>query len=87
MSQEGLQESTLAAAIVSEDIAAKDAALGLLLLQVCLLLSGHCGTNQQGAFLKTHVSCQQQSSEMRSSGAVMPLTCDSFCLRLLLSND
>lgn len=40
-SQEGLEESTFSAAAVSEDITAEDAALGLLLLQVNLLISGH----------------------------------------------
>lgn len=40
--QEGLEEAALAAANVSEDITAEDAALGLLLLQVNLLISGHC---------------------------------------------
>ena len=40
--QEGLEEATLATANVSKDITAEDAALGLLLLQVNLLSSGHC---------------------------------------------
>lgn len=40
-SQEGLEKSTFSAAAVSEDITAEDAALGLLLLQVNLLISGH----------------------------------------------
>lgn len=40
-SQEGLEESTFSAAAVSKDITAEDAALGLLLLQVNLLISGH----------------------------------------------
>lgn len=40
--QERLQEAALAAANVSKDITAEDAALRLLLLQVNLLISGHC---------------------------------------------
>lgn len=40
--QEGLEEATLAAANVSKDITTEDTALGLLLLQVNLLISGHC---------------------------------------------
>lgn len=42
MTQEGLEEAALSAANVSEDITAEDAALRLLLLQVNLLISGHC---------------------------------------------
>lgn len=40
--QKGLQEATLATANVSKNITAEDAALGLLLLQVNLLIPGHC---------------------------------------------
>lgn len=40
--QESLKEAALSTAVVPEDIAAEDAALGLLLLQVDLLVSGHC---------------------------------------------
>ena len=39
--QEGLEEAALAAANVSKDVTAEDAALGLLLLQVNLLIPGH----------------------------------------------
>lgn len=40
--QESLKEAALPTAVVPENIAAEDAALGLLLLQVNLLVSGHC---------------------------------------------
>lgn len=43
--QEGLEEAAFAAANISEDITAEDAALGLLLLQVNLLISSHCRGN------------------------------------------
>lgn len=42
IAQESLEEATLAAATVTKDIAAEDAALGLFLLEVNLLISGHC---------------------------------------------
>ncbi len=40
--QEGLEEAALATACVPKDVTAEDAALRLLLLQVNLLISGHC---------------------------------------------
>lgn len=71
--QEGLEEAALAAANVSEDITAEDAALGLLLLQVNLLISGHCRgetTHTQASedqfrlrLNTTHACSRQQHSE------------------------
>lgn len=40
--QESLKETALSAANVSKYITAEDTGLGLLLLQVNLLISGHC---------------------------------------------
>lgn len=40
--QESLEEAALAAANVSKDVTVEDTALGLFLLQVNLLISGHC---------------------------------------------
>lgn len=41
-SQESLKEAALSTANIPEYVAVEDAALGLLLLQVQLLVSGHC---------------------------------------------
>lgn len=46
--QESLEEAALAAATVTKDIAAEDAALGLFLLEVNLLISGHCRGREGG---------------------------------------
>lgn len=63
--QESLEETTLAAANVSKDITAKDAALGLLLLQVNLLISGHCRgqiTNGHQRISSTAHACSQSAT-------------------------
>lgn len=41
-SQESLKEAALSTANIPKNVAVEDAALGLLLLQVQLLVSGHC---------------------------------------------
>lgn len=41
--QESLKEAALSTADIAKNIAVEHAALGLLLLQVKLLVSGHCG--------------------------------------------
>lgn len=43
--QESLKEAALSTAAVTENIAAEHAALRLLLLQVDLLVSGHCSVD------------------------------------------
>lgn len=57
--QESLEEAALAAATVTKDIAAEDAALGLFLLEVNLLISGHC--SGMGGRLKGHKGLQRIS--------------------------
>lgn len=71
--QEGLEEAALAAANVSKDITAEDAALGLLLLQVNLLISGHCrgqtthGCQRIRLLLYTTHACSQSATTIRLS--------------------
>lgn len=45
--QESLKKAALSTADIPENVAAEDAALGLLLLQVKLLVSGHCRMEQR----------------------------------------
>lgn len=64
--QKGLQEAALATANVPKDITAEDAALGLLLLQVNLLIPGHCrrqATHKHGCQrIRGELLCTAQQS-------------------------
>ena len=69
--QESLEETALAAANVSKDVTAEDAALGLLLLQVDLLISGHC---------------REQNPHTGVKGSVQTVAVLNTCLQPFSSN-
>lgn len=73
-SQESLKEAALSTANIPEDVAVEDAALGLLLLQVQLLVSGHYRMETN-----THrISCCRSATEQ--TGNTRGLTFTHFAI-------
>lgn len=79
--QESLKEAALSTADIPENIAVEDAALGLLLLQVKLLVSGDCRMEAKSHQFQllwgtthTHTAAQQNCSDTAGDTTALTFT-------------